>query len=69
MVGFLSKKITLESFMILDDILGFTKSLNRNIQEEVLWPKLYDRMIRYRPFLNYNITKFKLLLKKKVKEI
>ena len=66
---FLSKKITLESFMILDDILGFTKSLNRNIQEEVLWPKLYDRMIRYRPFLNYNITKFKLLLKKKVKEI
>ena len=66
---FLSKKINFETFIILDDILSFTKQLNKKINEKVLWQKLYDRMIRYRPFLNYNITKFKLLLKKKVKEI
>jgi len=40
-----------------------------NITETVLWPKLNDRMKRYRPFLSYNITKFKLTLKKKLKEI
>ena len=66
---FLSKKINLETFMILDDILQFSKHLNKKIQEKVLWPKLHDRMIRYKPFLTYNITKLKIVLKKKLKEM
>ena len=37
--------------------------------EKVIWPKLYDRMIRYKPFLKYNITKYKMTLKKKVREM
>ena len=66
---FLSKRINFETFIILDDILSFTKQLNKKINEKVLWPKLYDRMIRYRPFLKYNITKFKISLRDKLKEI
>ena len=66
---FLSKRINFETFIILDDILSFTKQLNKKINEKVLWPKLYDRMIRYKPFLSYNITKYKLTLKKKVKDM
>ena len=65
----LSKKINFETFLILDDILRFSKRLNKNISEKVLWPKLYDRMIRYKPFLSYNITKYKMTLKKKIKDI
>ena len=64
---FLSKKINFETVLILDDILSFTKQLNKNINEKVLWPKLYDRMIRYRAFLNYNLTKYKMTLKRKLK--
>ena len=64
---FLSKKINFETVLILDDILSFTKQLNKNISEKVLWPKLYDRMIRYRAFLNYNLTKYKITLKRKLK--
>ena len=66
---FLAKKINFETFIILDDILKFTKNLNKNITEIVLWPKLFDRMKRYKPFLSYNITKYKLSLKNKLKEI
>ena len=66
---FLSKKINFESVVILNDILGFAKRLNKTIGEKVLWPKIFDRMIRYKPFLKYNITKYKMTLKKKVKEI
>ena len=62
---FLSKKINFETVLILDEILSFTKQLNKNINEKVLWPKLYDRMIRYRAFLNYNLTKYKMTLKRK----
>ena len=66
---FLSKRINFETFIILDDILSFTKQLNKNITEKVLWPKLYDRMIRYKPFLRYNVTKYKKSLRDKLKEI
>ncbi len=50
-------------------IKQFSKRLNKDIQEKVLWPKLYDRMTRYKPFLKYNITKYKMTLKKKIKDI
>ena len=59
----LSKKINFETFAVLDDILKFSKRLNKDINEKVLWPKLCDRMIRYKPFLSYNITKYKMTLK------
>ena len=64
---FLSKKINFETVLILDEILSFTKQLNKNVSEKVLWPKLYDRMIRYKSFLNYNLTKYKMTLKRKLK--
>ena len=66
---FLSKRINFETVLILDDILSFTKQLNKNISEKVLWPKLYDRMTRYKPFLKYNVTKYKKSLRDKLKEI
>ena len=65
----LSKKINFETLLILDDILKFSKRLNKTISEKVLLPKLYDRMIRYKPFLKYNMTKYKMTLKKKIKEM
>ena len=66
---FLYKRINFETFIILDDILNFSRQLNKSITEKVLWPKLYERMIRYKPFLKYNTTKYKQILKKKIKEI
>ena len=66
---FLSKKINFETLIILDDILKFSKRLNKSIKETVIWPKMYERMIRYKPFLKYNITKYKMTLKKKVREM
>jgi len=66
---FLAKKINFETLIILDDILKFTKKLNKDITEKVLWPKLFDRMKRYKPFLSYNITKYKISLRDKMKEI
>ena len=66
---FLSKKINIETLIIPDDILRFSKRLNKSIKETVIWPKMYERMIRYKPFLKYNITKYKMTLKKKVKEM
>ena len=65
----LAKRISIETFVILEDLLSFSKRLNEDISETVLWPKLYDRMVRYRPFLKYNITKYKITLRKKVHDV
>jgi hypothetical protein len=65
----LSKKISVETFVILEDILSFANRLDKQISETVLWPKLHDRMERYRPFMKFNNTKYKMTLKNKLKEI
>ena len=43
----LSKKICIETFVILEDILSFAKRLDKDISETVLWPKMHDRKVRY----------------------
>ena len=65
----LSKKVSLETFLILEDILSFAKRLDKDISETVLWPKMHDRVVRYRPFMKFNNTKYKMTLKNKLKEI
>ena len=65
----LSKRISIETFVILEDLLSFSKRLNEDISETVLWPKLHDRMVRYRPFLKFNITKYRVTLRNKLKDI
>ena len=65
----LSKKICVETFVILEDILSFAKRLDKDIMETVLWPKLHDRIVRYKPFLKYDIPRYKMTLRKKVKEL
>ena len=65
----LAKRISIETFVILEDLLSFSKRLNEDISETVLWPKLHDRMVRYRPFLKYNVTKYKVSLRNKLKEL
>jgi hypothetical protein len=65
----LSKKISVETFVILEDILSFANRLDKQISETVLWPKLHDRMERYRPFMKFNNTKYKMTLKNKLKDI
>ena len=65
----LSKKISLETFVILEDLLSFSKRLNKDINETVLWPKLHERIRRYRPFMHFNITKYKITLRNKLKDL
>jgi len=54
--------------VILEDILSFANRLDKDILETVLWPKMHDRMARYKPFLKYDIPRYKMTLRKKVKD-
>ena len=39
------------------------KIRNKQIEEKVVWPKIAKTIERMKPFVNYNVTECKLLLK------
>ena len=63
---YLANKITIETMIILNDILNYTKQFNKEISETVIWTKKYKLLMNYKPFLKYNITKMKMIIKKKI---
>ena len=66
-----SKSTTSASNQIINpsSLSSSAKLTSKDISETVLWPKLCDRIERYRPFLHYNITKYRITLRNKLKEL
>ena len=54
---YLASKITIETMLILDELLNYTKRFNKTIKEKVIWPKKYKLMMNYKPFLKYNLQR------------
>jgi len=59
----LSKKISYESAVVFNQILGFVKRWNKQIDEKVIWPIHSKRIKKYTPFVRYNPTEIKLIMK------
>ena len=62
---YLSKKISMETFLILDKILGFSPQFNKKLSDPV-WELISLKMRKYHPFLNIDIFKFKKILREVV---
>lgn len=56
-------EISLETLIILDDILGFNKYWNKEIKDTILWPSIYQKMVKYKPFISYDKIKCRKILK------
>ena len=59
----LRKKIHLQTTVILDTILSFSKVWDKKIEEKVVWPKIKHTLNKFRPFVMYNETQVKLIMK------
>lgn len=60
---FLRRTISLETMVILDDQLGFTKKFDKHYADDVLWPKISKQISKYRPFLKYDRAKMNDILR------
>jgi hypothetical protein len=60
---YLSKKISLQTMVTFDKILSFVKSWDIEIKEKVVWPDLSQQIKRYKPFITFNITKCKFIMR------
>ena len=59
----LQKKIHLQTTIILDTVLSFSKVWDKKIEEKVVWPKIKHTLNKLRPFVIYNETQAKLIMK------
>jgi len=66
---YLGRKITLETMVILDKILGYRKQFDKEIDETYVWPKVSRLIDRYEPFVKADVGKCKQLLLEKVREL
>jgi hypothetical protein len=58
-------QISIETLIILNDICKFFPHWNKAITETIIWPSIYKKCIKYKPFFRYDITKCKKILRDK----
>jgi len=60
----MQEEIVLETVIILDAITGFVERENKKISDTIIWPDIYRKIIKYKPFVKFNKDKSIDLLKK-----
>ena len=65
---YLQQEINLETLIILDDLVSFMRKWNRRIQDPIVWPQVYMRCKKYRPFFEYDKEKMKKIVLDKFSE-
>jgi hypothetical protein len=60
---FLRKEISIETLIIMDITLNVFEYWNKKIRDDILWPEVYRKCIKYKPFLSINLKKCKEILK------
>jgi len=59
----IQKKIGYQSAVVLDHFLSFVKNWNKEIKETFVWPEIALKVTRVKPFINFNATECKLIMK------
>ena len=65
---YLGKRVSLETLVILDEILGFTKNWNRNLAEDYMWYDINKLMKNYKRFLTIDKKQYRIQLLKLIEE-
>ncbi len=63
-----AKEISLETFVILNELLGFFDMFSEKISDTFLWPAFRLKCDKYKSFLTFNKKKFEGILKEKLHE-
>ena len=59
----LQRKINIQSAIILDSVLSYSKNWSKDISEKVVWPKIAFKMAKLKGFMKYNETECKMIMK------
>ena len=67
--AYLGKKISLETLVIFEKLLHFRKTFDKEIKEQIIWPKESQLIKKYEPFIEADLSRCKKLLIEKVGEL
>ena len=59
----IQKRAAQQTIIVLDQILSFSKNWNKEITEKVVWPKISSTLARLKPFIRFNETECKMIMK------
>ena len=59
----LQKKISYQTAVVLEHFLSYVQNYNVEIKEKVVWPEIAHKIIRVKPFIKFNMTECKLIIK------
>src|SRR6056300_842540 len=59
----MQEEILLETVVILDSIIGFVERENKKITDTIIWPDIYRKIMKYKPFVKFDRNKCLNLLK------
>jgi hypothetical protein len=62
----LQEDVSLETVVLLDKMLGFTKRFDKTISETLVWPDLSMRIRKYKPFVNADLAALKKIVLQKL---
>lgn len=60
---YLRKEISVETLVVLNDVFNFFPYWNKHIEDTIIWPGIYKKCLKYKPFVQYNVFKCKKALK------
>jgi hypothetical protein len=66
--NYLAKRISLESMVILQGLVGFVKQFDKELKDDLVWPDSRRLIVKYGAFLNYDSEKCRVQLIKLAKE-
>lgn len=64
----LQKEVCLETLIILNSLCKFFKYWSRNIEEDLIWPPVKFKCKKYKPFLDFDQTKYKKIVVDKFRD-
>jgi len=67
--AYLGKKISLETLVIFEKLLHFRKTFNKEITDQIIWPKVNMLIEKYEPFVEANISRCRKILLEKAEEL
>ena len=59
----ISEEINIESFIILDRILSFTKRINKKLLDDYIWIEYYKKVMKYSRFIDINKDEYRMVLR------
>jgi len=66
--NYLAKRISLETMVILQGLVGYVKQFDKELKDDLVWPDNRRLVVKYGAFLSYDKEKCKVQLLKLIKE-